>query len=144
MRKPRIKRSRQSLFSLPNNDDPIVITIGDSLTSNLYKQVYISCPVFGLPKPNVVWKFNGKVITDVKNVEILNNGSLKISSVLWDHQGSFACYQANPVGIDSAYSKINVVGKSTIFFPITLKCILYCYLDLCNGRISFICCLYSM
>lgn len=114
MQKPEIAKSNRKLFSMITSDDPISMIIGDSLRSNLYKKVYIVCPVKALPKASVIWKFKGKPVAQVKNSEVFSNGTLLLYSVLWEHQGTFECFQANPVGIDSAYSDISVVGKSSI------------------------------
>ena len=124
MRRPKIKSSAAEIFSTPEDENPIKMLIGTSLLSNLYKEVYIDCPVEALPPAKVIWKFEGKPISTVKNVDVLDNGTLWIESILWEHEGSFECFQANPVGIDSVYSKIKIVGELRLQFrPIYLSII---------------------
>ena len=135
MIKPKIISSNAILFTNHNVKATKVIKIGDSLTANLKKRVIITCATMGLPDPKIVWKFNGKPIEDVTGLKTFRDGSLEVTSVSWEHKGLFECNAINIVGVDSATSTVNVVGK---FLRYMMSNPLTCFNNwIGNSHISF-------
>lgn len=111
MTKPQIFASNNTLNSVPTPDRIVFMNIGDRLRINLYKRLMIHCGSNGIPTPKTVWKFNGKPIDTVENIIEGKNGSLLITSITWNHEGTYECFRINPAGLDTATSKLKVYGK---------------------------------
>ena len=112
MEKPVINCSARKAFTKPSSNNIAHISVGDDIITNLYKNVFIHCPsIVGIPKPKIVWKLNGKVIDGIPGLYDWKNGSIQLQSVAWEHEGSFVCYQINPIGLDTCSSEVKVYGK---------------------------------
>lgn len=110
MESPVIRKSQRELHTFPTSAI-LHAHIGDLLTVNLGKFVQIDCLVNGVPKPHVTWKFNEKDLSLVSGVKDFKNGSITIKLANWWHSGKVKCFSVNSVGVDSAISNIDVVGK---------------------------------
>jgi hypothetical protein len=64
----------------------VTVTIGD--------EVRFDCVASGIPPPTIKWLFDTQPVEEVEDLEDLGNGSLRISSVTRDHQGSYHCFLA--------------------------------------------------
>lgn len=110
-----IRKSQRELHTFPTSAI-LHAHIGDLLTVNLGKFVQIDCLVNGVPKPHVTWKFNEKDLSLVSGVKDFKNGSIAIKLANWWHSGKVKCFSVNSVGVDSAISNIDVVGKERKHF----------------------------
>lgn len=99
------------MYTDPRGQLKYHLNIGDFIVANLLKVITMHCEATGVPKPNIVWKFNGRPISEIDNLIDVNNGSMIINRVRWDNQGVYECYQINSAGLDTAFSKVKVYGK---------------------------------
>jgi hypothetical protein len=64
------------------------------VTAAIGDEVRFDCIASGIPPPTIKWLFDTQPVEEVEDLEDLGNGSLKISSVTRDHQGSYHCFLA--------------------------------------------------
>nr|BAJ22069.1 roundabout [Dugesia japonica] len=68
--------------------EPKIASVGET--------VLMECkPPKGIPKPSVIWKFNGNVIEVNKRIKILDNGNLRIDKATRKDSGRYNCVAKN-------------------------------------------------
>ncbi|CAH1270966.1 HMCN1 [Branchiostoma lanceolatum] len=72
---------------------------GEDIIAVVNRPVELSCPVEGIPTPQVRWLHNQRPVNQDENIRITRQGqTLTVSSVQVSHQGSFTCIASNIVG----------------------------------------------
>uniref|UniRef100_T1JDB9 Neuronal cell adhesion molecule n=1 Tax=Strigamia maritima TaxID=126957 RepID=T1JDB9_STRMM len=75
--------------------------------------ITLTCRVFGAPKPQVVWKLNGKELTGGR-FNVLDSGDLEIRNVIFSDAGHYSCEAENSLGVarsDMDVGFLEVRGK---------------------------------
>nr|ABC61954.1 roboA [Schmidtea mediterranea] len=68
----------------------------ESKTASVGETVLMECkPPKGVPKPTVIWKFNGNAIEVNKRIKILDNGNLRIDKATRKDSGRYNCLAKN-------------------------------------------------
>ena len=83
----------------------------------------IHCPVKGIPKPEVSWKFEGKDIKQISGVNVMvdkSGGGLMIVEVNKLIAGKVSCVAKNILGSASASSLIKIQGNKIMKRPFFL------------------------
>ena len=95
--------------------EAITLNIGDTLITNMLKEVIIHCRASGIPPPTITWNLNGVNIqhNEIKHKDY-KNGTLKINRVMPTDEGNLQCLAGNAAGLDTAASSIIVVGRIKI------------------------------
>ena len=123
---PKIKRKTGSVLVIPTNHNQTV-NIGQIAMVFEGRSLIIHCPVKGIPKPAVSWKFEGKDIRQISGVNVMvdkSGGGLMIVEVNKLIAGKVSCVAENVLGSSSASSLIKIQGKSL------MKCLLLCFCSL--------------
>ncbi|KAI8479293.1 Hemicentin-1, partial [Branchiostoma belcheri] len=72
---------------------------GADVTAVINRPMELTCPVEGIPTPQVRWLHNQKRVNQDENIRITRQGqTLSISSVHVSHRGTFTCIASNIVG----------------------------------------------
>ena len=88
------------------------MTVGNNISELLYVDISLFCPVSGLPKPEVTWKKDGKVLIPGDTYTIDSNGTLKFNANTLDADGLYTCIAENVAGKDVLSSVINLQGRA--------------------------------
>ena len=90
-----------SLFSVP----PKIIWISPNRTAELGSEVTLVCTVTGLPAPLVVWKKNGKLVSESQVT-----GNVTLLNITQSDIGSYECWAINDAETDMRATVLNVLG----------------------------------
>ncbi|XP_078604169.1 hemicentin-1-like isoform X2 [Branchiostoma floridae x Branchiostoma japonicum] len=72
---------------------------GEDVTTVVNRPVELTCPVEGIPTPQVRWLHNQRPVNQDENIRLTRQGqTLSVSSVQISHQGTFTCIASNIVG----------------------------------------------
>ncbi|XP_053616157.1 uncharacterized protein LOC128678573 [Plodia interpunctella] len=122
----------------------ILEPIRDTIIRSYDDNVTLSCKVVGNPNPEVVWKFNGKVIEtrlfgelryviSENTMDLIRWVNLTIVHVRYSDRGNYTCIAENPGGKDekslmlvlSKYGGIGTIaGMDTDIFAILIGCLI--------------------
>jgi len=111
---PKIKRKTGSVLVIPTNHNQTV-NIGQIAMVFEGRSLTIHCPVKGIPKPAVSWKFEGKDIRQISGVNVMvdkSGGGLMIVEVNKLIAGKVSCVAENVLGSSSASSLIKIQASS--------------------------------
>ena len=121
---PHVESKTGSVFVTPKNQNQTV-NIGQTAEVFEGRPLTIHCPVKGVPKPEVSWKFQGKDIKYVTGVNMMvdkSGGGLMIVEVNKRIAGKISCTAKSVLGSSSATSLIKIrgelLGMHIQFFPI--------------------------
>ena len=90
---------------------PVVMNIGDNITSLTQTILSIKCPVIGVPQPNVTWSKDGLPLRSEGSFVIHINGTLTIRGVTTEDSGRYTCDVMSFAGKDKSTSNVRVIGK---------------------------------
>lgn len=84
------------------------IVIGGSLEAPAGTLVSISCPVSGVPRPNIKWLFDGKLMHETKMSSDSEAATYTISKIKLKDTGVYTCHAENVLGSHKASTYIKV------------------------------------
>ncbi len=79
----------------------------------LGQEVFLRCRAKGYPIPTISWTFDGETI-DSDNVEINDDGALRIKRVSHADAGVYSCEAKNSEGKESVRGELVVIDKTSI------------------------------
>ena len=85
------------------NREPVSIRVGQTLSVLSGTNVSIDCSVSGVPKPEITWSRDGRVL--------VKESLLIIDNVTSEDTGVYLCKAFNLEGEVAASSMVNVTGK---------------------------------
>ena len=88
--------------------DEVGIVIGGHLEAPAGVLVKIACPVSGVPRPNVKWLFNGRLVHQTKMQSDSEAATYVISKLTLKDTGMFTCIAENVIGRQEASTYISV------------------------------------
>ncbi|CAI5454961.1 unnamed protein product [Caenorhabditis angaria] len=79
------------------------------------RNIYLECPVFGIPQPSVIWTKDGKTIdlSDSRVVFAHNNETFGIEGVTPADQGRYTCTASNSGGVVAHDFNLDVLSPPT-------------------------------
>ncbi|XP_075714192.1 ADAMTS-like protein 3 [Rhinoderma darwinii] len=104
---PIIQSSRRNITSL--DGDNISAIVGDLLVTRKGLNVTLECPVKGSPYPTLNWL--KKDFPMPNNSFVLSNGSLLLTNITEESEGTYMCIATNVLGKTVAMSALHLSGK---------------------------------
>ncbi|XP_074498347.1 immunoglobulin superfamily member 10 [Sebastes fasciatus] len=85
-------------------------------------QLRLSCSATGYPKPRVIWRLPSKAVVDQwhrmgSRIQVLDNGTLIVSTVTDKDAGDYLCVARNKIGDDLQLMKVSVSMKPAKIEP---------------------------
>ena len=87
------------------------VTIGGDISLLAGSPLVINCPARGVPQPRVNWLKDSKPLLGDELKDTNCNGTFRILSVKASDSGEYLCYVNNYLGLDMAFTRVNVIGK---------------------------------
>ena len=109
--KPTIEVPKEGKVISVSSPSPVIIDVGDNITTLTNSTIKIKCPSSGVPKPQVVWIRDGAELASGGRFVIDNDGTLTVTWVQDEDSGQFSCHAHNKFGKDNKKSSVSVVGK---------------------------------
>ena len=96
---------------IPLDDvDAVTMKVGDNVTAGSNTAITITCPVSGVPTPDVTWQKDGVQITVGDKFSINDDNSLVINDAEIRHSAKYSCIAQNEFGKDEVSSTARIIG----------------------------------
>ena len=109
--KPFIKRTPKEPPSSPRSDSVNTSVGPPDVQVRPGQQLTIACGAEGRPDPEIAWDVDGQSIVTGERYNVGSDGSLVISSVQREDEGSYTCTATNTNGDDRATIDVVVPGR---------------------------------
>ncbi|KAM9852836.1 immunoglobulin superfamily member 10 [Aulostomus maculatus] len=102
---------------------PKIMEISPRLTEKFFgDQLKLNCSATGDPKPRIMWRLPSKAVVDQwhrmgSRIQILDNGTLIINTVIDKDEGDYLCVARNKIGDDLQLMKVRVTMKPAKIEP---------------------------
>ena len=125
----------ESLLLLVGSDSPIIVSkpkeervivgqltksatvsVGTNLTTLEGKELKLTCPVKGTPKPKIKWYKDGIELKSGPRITLKDDGILIITKLEADEAGKYTCSAENKHGSDKISTVVKVTGKWSCHF----------------------------
>ncbi|CAI8057022.1 Peroxidasin, partial [Geodia barretti] len=87
---------------------PQVTAVATTIAVFKGERVVLSCSVTGASESDIVWYYNGQMVTD--GDQLLGNGSLLISQMTAEGAGQYTCVSSNMAGSGNATISVTYLG----------------------------------
>ncbi|XP_048583436.1 hemicentin-2 isoform X2 [Nematostella vectensis] len=109
--RPGIFASYGHINALPGFS-PVNVTAGQDVSVPADTSTVISCPIKGVPRPKIIWLRENEVVYPDDVIELGCNGSLRFHGIRTRDSAEYACYVESYLGMDMAFTSVNVVPRS--------------------------------
>ncbi|KAM8972283.1 ADAMTS-like protein 3 [Pelodytes ibericus] len=106
---PVIQSSRRNITKL--DVSRVYAIVGDTVVTRTEVNVTLACPVTGLPRPKLTWLKKDFPMTN--NSFIYANGSLLLTNLSAENQGTYICVATNNLGKTVASSVVHLSGHKS-------------------------------
>uniref|UniRef100_A0A1I8BWE9 Ig-like domain-containing protein n=1 Tax=Meloidogyne hapla TaxID=6305 RepID=A0A1I8BWE9_MELHA len=103
-----LSNTRLRIYNIPDQNFQFE---GSSITVIRGNDVHLTCPVYGNPRPQIVWMKGAQDLKD-ERMKVDNNGTLFIQNVTYLDQGMYTCKAVNTFA--DRFSSVNKKIQSTV------------------------------